>query len=1171
MSTGTLIPPEFSLDDKYRREEGTIYLTGVQALVRLPIDHHRADARRGLRTATFICGYRGSPLGVYDMELDRQRRLLRQHDIVHQPGLNEEVGATAVFGSQMANSFPNPKYDGVLGIWYGKGPGVDRTGDAFKHANYAGVGRNGGVLALGGDDPSSKSSTLPSDSEVAFFDALMPTLYPGNVQDILDLGLHGFMLSRSSGLWTAMKIATNVADGAGTAEVAPDRICPIIPTVELDGRPFAPEINMRLIPPVNLEMERTLHYARLELARRYAYENHLNRIVVPARDAWLGILTAGKTYFDVRQALDELGLDDAALERHGVRLLKMGMIFPIEPRIVHEFARGLQEILVIEEKRPFLEMFARDTLYGAPDQPVVLGKSDEQGRPLLPANGELDPELIARAIAARVGRRLSVPSVQARIAELDAVKHREVIPLTLARQAYYCSGCPHNRGTAVPEGTIVAGGIGCHSMALWMDPAMFGNMRGLTQMGGEGAQWVGVAPFTETPHLFQNIGDGTLFHSGILALNFAVAAGVNITYKILYNAAVAMTGGQDAVGTLPVPALTRRLEAEGVKRIVITTDDPHKYRGVALAGIAEVWHRDRLPEAHAALAATPGVTVLIHDQQCAAEKRRLRKRGRLVDPPTRVFINERVCEGCGDCGRASNCLSVEPVETEFGRKTQIHQASCNKDYSCLRGDCPSFLTIEPAGDQPKKQARTFPTIDRDLPEPEPHVPADGFALHMMGIGGTGVVTVNQVLGTAALLDGKQVWGLDQTGLSQKGGPVVSDLRIATREFEGSKVTAGGADLYLGFDLLVAADPTNLAKADAGRTIAVLSTSKVATGKMVTDTGARYPDPQGMLERVAAVSRRKLNIYLDAQRAAEALFGDSMPSNMLLLGAAYQAGALPLAAASIEQAIRLNGAAVEANLLAFRWGRLAVLDRSYVERVVAAAEPPAGAAPSRSHAAGVARPIVEATGATGELRRLLDVRVADLIEYQGPRYARRYAAFVRKVARAEQRATPGRTALAEAVARSLHKLMAYKDEYEVARLHLDEATRVAIAAGFGADVKVTWNLHPPLLRAFGLKRKLKLGPWFTPGMRALRSMKVLRGTPLDPFGYAEVRRIERALIPEYRRLIEAGCRGLTPATHATAVRLAEAPDLIRGYEQIKLNNVARYRSQVRELAAQLGLA
>jgi indolepyruvate ferredoxin oxidoreductase len=1151
---------DFSLESKYTQERGRIYLSGIQALVRLPLDQHRADKRRGLSTATFVSGYRGSPLGGLDQTLERHARLMAEHHVVFSSGLNEDLGATAVFGSQMVGLFPRPRYDGVLGMWYGKAPGVDRTGDVFKHANYAGVGRNGGVLALAGDDPLSKSSTLPSHSEVALYDALMPTIFPGNVQEILDLGQHGFMLSRTCGLWVGVKIVTNIADEAGTAEVDPERVRPVIPTVELDGRPFEHHINVNLIPPFGLEMERTLHYARLELARRYAWENKLNRILVPNAQAWLGILTTGKTYYDVRQALGELGLDDAALQRCGIRILKMGLLFPMEPRIVREFSRGLEEILVVEEKRPFLEMFCKDILYGQADRPRVVGKCDEEERPLLNITGELDSDSIARAIARRLARKMRVESVEARVQHLDELKRRPK-PISLMRTAYFCSGCPHNRSTVVPDGSVAAAGIGCHGMAMGMDRGIIG----ITQMGGEGAQWVGIAPFTDTPHLFQNLGDGTLFHSGSLAINYAIASDVNITYKILYNSAVAMTGGQAAAGALSVAALSRRLEADGVKRIIITTDDLGKYAGASLPGNAQVWHRDRLLEAQSVLAAIPGVTALIHDQQCAAEKRRLRKRGRLADPLTRVYINERVCEGCGDCGRKSNCLSVQPVETEFGRKTQIHQSSCNKDYSCLLGDCPSFLTVEPVGPAPRREKRLTP-LDVELPEPALKVPSDGFALHMMGIGGTGVVTMNQILGTAALLDGRHVRGLDQTGLSQKGGPVVSDLKISERPLEASnKVSAGGSDLYLGFDLLVATDPINLDKAESGRTIAIVSTSQIPTGQMVVDTGVHFPELSSMLMSIDRVTRKDPNVYLDAQAMAEALFDDHMATNPILLGAAYQAGALPISAGSIERAMRLNGVAVEMNLLAFRWGRMAVVDRKHVEAAVRQAT---GKAEESRQLDAEARALVDSVGAAGELKRLLEVRVPELIAYQSAAYARQYVDFVRTVAEKERRLAPGHTGVAEGVARHLHKLMAYKDEYEVARLHLAAAVRADLEARFGPAIRVFWHLHPPILRALGWKRKIRFGAWFRPMLAALSSLKGLRGTPLDVFGYAEVRRVERGLIGEYRRMIETALGRLGPQNHDTAVAIAELPDEIRGYERIKLDNVRRVREKAEQLLATL---
>ena len=1147
---------DFTLDAKYRQESGLLFLSGIQALVRLPLDQHRADRRRGLNTATLISGYRGSPLGGLDLTLERNPDLLREHNIVFISGLNEDLGATAIYGSQLAGLFPRPKYDGVLGMWYGKGPGVDRTGDIFKHANYAGVARHGGVLALGGDDPLSKSSTLPSHSEVAFYDALFPVLFPGNIQDILDLGRLGFELSRYTGLWVGFKIVTNVADEIGTAEVAPDRVVIADPGFEYEGRPWQQRQNPLLMPPWGLETEREIHYGRLEAAKAFARVNRLNRITLDAPNAWLGIAAPGKAYYDLREALHELGLDDAELRQHGIRLLKIGMLFPMEPTIVREFARGLEELLVIEEKRSFCELFIREILYNDAERPRVLGKSDLEGRPLVPADAELDADRIAQIVATRLERKIPRESITARVALLQALRERQA-PMTLARQPYFCSGCPHNRSTVLPEGSIASAGIGCHGMALLMDRRTMG----LTHMGGEGVQWVGMAPFTETPHIFQNLGDGTFFHSGSLAVRQAVAAGTNITYKILYNSAVAMTGGQDAAGAMPVPELTRSLHAEGVRRIIVMTDEPGKYpRNVAWAPGVEVWHRDRLDAAQQLLREIPGVTALIYDQRCAAEKRRLRKRGRLPDPAMRVFINEAVCEGCGDCGVKSNCLSVQPVETEFGRKTQIHQSSCNKDYSCLNGDCPSFLTVVPLGAPAKKERRVF-KVDRELPEPALRVNRDA-NVFMMGIGGTGVVTVNQILGTAALLDGKHVRGLDQTGLSQKGGPVVSHLKIFERAPETSnKVAAGAADCYLGFDLLVATSPQNLDHASPDRTIAIVSTSKIPTGAMVTSTDVEFPDPGGLVLSINRFTRKDESVYLDAQALAETLFDDHMAANMLVLGAAYQAGALPVSAHAIEDAIVLNGVSVQMNTHAFRAGRLFVVDPAWAKSL---SRRRLGAVEVQPTLTREMLSLVEGVTGTGELRRLLEIRVSELCAYASAPYAREYVEFVKRVREAEAAAVPGETRLSESVARYLFKLMAYKDEYEVARLHLTHDLATALAAEFPGGVAVQYNLHPPILRALGMKGKLKLGKWFDGVFRLLVAMRRLRGTALDPFGYAEVRRVERALPGEYRALVEKALVSLSPETYDRAVKLACLPDVIRGYEAIKLRNVRRFRDEVRAL-------
>jgi indolepyruvate ferredoxin oxidoreductase len=1164
---------DFSLTDKYLLEEGLVYLSGIQALARLPMDQHRADQRAGLRTATFISGYRGSPLGGLDLTLERLPDLLKQFHMHFASGVNEDLAATAIFGSQMVSLFPGAKYDGVLGMWYGKAPGVDRSGDAFKHANFAGISKNGGVLALGGDDPPCKSSTLPNTSEVAFYDANFPILYPGNVQELLDMGLHGFALSRYCGLWVAFKVVTSVADESGTVEVGSDHVRPLNPSFEVDGRPFSHTMNITLLPPHSLQMEQTLHYHRLEAARQYAAANRVNEIVLNAPDAWFGILTAGKCYYDVRQALRDLGLDDDDLRRIGIRILKLGMIHPLEPHIVREFARGLEEILVVEEKRSFIELFARDILYSLPDRPQMVGKFDEAGQVLLPINGEVDSDMVAQVIAKRLLRKHRLEAVATRAAQLAALKTRE-IELTVARTAYFCSGCPHNRSTVVPDGSLAAAGIGCHALALGMER----NLVGITHMGGEGAQWIGMAPFTDIPHLFQDIGDGTFFHSGAMALSAAVASGVNITYKILYNAAVAMTGGQEAAGALPIPELTRKVEAEGVRRTIVVAEDPAKYRGTVMAKNAEVWDREELDRAQRVLRDTPGTTVLIYDQQCAAEKRRHRKRGKLAEPSLRVVINEAVCEGCGDCGAKSNCLSVQPVDTEFGRKTQIHQSSCNKDYSCLKGDCPAFVTVNLV-DTPKQAAiPVLPDVTTLLREPlEKASCTDGYAIYMAGIGGTGVVTVNTLLGTAALLEGKQARAFDQTGLSQKGGPVVSSLKISDRLLVTSnKVGAGEADLYLGFDIIVATSPMHLEKASPDRTRAVISTSKIPTGDMVRKKDAVFPAVTNLLDKIDRCARPGSSIYLDAEGLSEQLFGDHMAANLLLVGAAYQAGAIPLDAASIEETIRLNGVAVAMNLQAFRWGRLYVQDQRAVEDQRKRLEIPDEAAPTSfgelqawlPQAIATAQQLLETSGLTGEVRRLAEIRVPELILYQGVTYAQRYVEFVKKVSAAEQKRLPGETRLAEAVARYLFKLMAYKDEYEVARLLLKEGFFRRLGSQFGTDAEIAFNLHPPLLRTLGLKRKLRLGTWFMPVLKLLRGLRRIRGTPLDIFGYAKVRRVEKALITEYCTVVEALLPHLDDSHYDLAVQMAELPDGIRGYEDIKLASVTEFHNRVEDLQQQI---
>ncbi|MEU8200909.1 indolepyruvate ferredoxin oxidoreductase family protein [Streptosporangium sp. NPDC049046] len=1147
---------EISPDDRYLLDESQVFMTGTQALVRVILDQMRADRAAGLRTGAMVSGYPGSPLGGFDQELARSHRHAEPLGVVHRPGQNEELGATAVWGSQLVPALPRPRTSGVLGVWYGKAPGVDRAADAFRHGNFVGAHPEGGLIALCGDDPTCKSSTLPSATEGTLATLGMPIVHPGSVQELLDLGRHAIAASRASGLWVAVKAVSNVVDATGTVDVGRDRVVPVTPVVEYEGRPYRHVPDATLLTPWSLEMERTLVGPRLDLARAYARENGLNRVTADPRDAWLGIVASGTAYHDVREGFRKLGVTP---EEAGVRLLKIGMLWPLDPEIVRTFARGLSEILVVEEKAPLLETSIKDILYGTADAPRVLGKLDENGARLIPPHGAVDADLAAKAVAFRLRRR-GLTDLGERVAKGLSVISRPA-PLTLLapkRTPFFCSGCPHNRSTAVPDDAPVGAGIGCHTMVV-LNREGKGTLTGLTQMGGEGAQWIGQAPFTDTPHIFQNLGDGTFHHSGSLAVRAAVGAGVNITYKLLYNSAVAMTGGQTITPALSVPDLTRWLEAEGVRRIVVTTDEPERYRGVRLAGIAEVRDRTALEDAQRELAAIPGVTVLVHDQQCAAEKRRLRKKGDLPDPVRRVAINQRVCEGCGDCGQKSECLSVLPVETEFGRKTEIHQSSCNKDYSCVEGDCPSFLTVLPATRKAASRGRASVPAPPDMPLPEART--GDASIRLVGIGGTGVVSVAQILGTAAMLDGRRSRGLDQTGLAQKGGTVVSDILIF--DGDGERSARGGAasvDAYLALDLIGATDPAHLAAADRDRTVAVVSTSLVPTGSMVLDPSTHLTDPGSPIAALESRTRRELNVYLDAEELAQALFGDHMPANTIIVGAAWQRGLIPLGLESVERAIRAGGGrAAERTVAAFHWGRAVV---AAPEAVAAVTRPAVPAAPLPDRSAAQLVDAVAEPG--GELHRILTVRVPDLVAYQNARYAAGYVDAVRAVLAREREVFPDGTAVTEAYARQLHRLMAYKDEYEVARLHLDPAERARIAAEFGEGAKVSYNLHPPFLRALGMRRKLRLGPWFDPAFRLLYGMRVLRGTRLDPFGLGGVRATERELVAEYTRDVHRALDHLRPATEERVRELAELPAMVRGYEHVKLRNVAAYRERVTAL-------
>jgi indolepyruvate ferredoxin oxidoreductase len=1138
-----------TLDDKYTVERGRIFLTGIQALVRLPVMQRARDRASGLNTACFISGYRGSPLGGFDQALWSAKRFLEKSHIKFQPGVNEDLGATAVWGSQQVGLFPGAKYDGVFAMWYGKGPGVDRSGDVFKHGNAAGTAPKGGVLLLAGDDHACKSSTLPHQSEYAFMDASIPVLNPSGVQDILDFGLYGWAMSRYSGCWIALKTIAETVDSSASVYVDPARVQLIMPS---DFEMPAGGLNIRW-PDAPLEQELRLHKYKLYAALAFARANKLDKIILDSPKPRIGIVTTGKSYLDVRQAFDDLGIDEAHAAEIGIRLYKVGMSWPLEREGIRHFAEGLEEILVIEEKRAVIENQFKEQLYNWREdvRPRVVGKFDENRNWIMPSTGELTPAQIARVIAQRIGRFYTSPRIEDRLKFLEA-KERQLAAhqVKIERTPHFCSGCPHNTSTKVPEGSRAVAGIGCHYMAVWMDRAT----ETFTQMGGEGVPWIGQAPFTETQHIFANLGDGTYFHSGILAIRAAIASGVNITYKILYNDAVAMTGGQPVDGQLSVQQIAHQLAAEGVSRIVVVSDEPEKYGGTGFPTDVDIQHRDRLDEIQRDLREVSGVTILIYDQTCAAEKRRRRKRGKFPDPPKRVFINEAVCEGCGDCSTASNCLSVIPVETEFGRKRAIDQSSCNKDYSCVNGFCPSFVTVH--GGSLRKPKRDKGAVDRFADLPNPMLPAigDPYGILVTGVGGTGVVTIGALLGMAAHLEGKGVAVLDMTGLAQKGGAVFSHVRIANRpeDIHAVRIAAGEADLLIGCDIVVAASPDGLAKLRKGKSSAVINAQETITSAFTRNPDFVFPasDLRGLI--VEATGAESAD-FIDATRIATALLGDSIATNLFMLGFAYQKGKVPVSGAAIDRAIELNGVAVAFNREAFLWGRLAAHHRAEVEAEAAPRQPVAAETLSTS------------------LDEAISRRVTFLTRYQNAAYAARYEKLVRIVESAARAKAKGQAGLADAVARSLFKLMAYKDEYEVARLYTDDEFRKQLNAQFEGDFHIEFHLAPPLVaerdQRTGHLRKRAYGPWLMSAFAVLAKLKGLRGTPFDIFGYSEERRIERRLIGDYETLVNELIAGLTPANHALAIALAKLPERIRGYGHIKDANLKTAKTEEARLLAQ----
>jgi len=1153
---------DYNLSDRMTATQGTVALSGIQALMRVMLDQNRADRAKGLNTAGLISGYRGSPVGGMDHAYAADADVLQQHNIEFISGVNEDLGATAVWGSQQAPMEANSRFDGVTGMWYGKGPGVDRSGDALRHANSTGVHPNGGVLAVAGDDPFCKSSTIASASEWALADLAMPTLYPANVQDVLDMGRIGFELSRFCGSWVGFKIHSNVADAYATVNTDADRLSVVTPDFEIDGKPFTYRQRVTLIAPHSMGAEREMFGPRLEAAKAFVAANGLDKTFgASGTAAKIGIVAAGPVYGELRDALARLGFTtDDDLAQAGIRLYKPTMIWPLEPNGLTEFADGLEEIIVVEEKRSFIESQIRDLLYGRTDAPRVLGKKDDEGRTMLADYGGLLAEDLKDPLRSRLQR--VVPADQ-------FAKERRMIPVSAAteakelpdRSAYFCSGCPHNRSTMTPDGSMSGGGIGCHGMALGMERENFG----ITHMGGEGVQWVGMAPFVSDDHRFQNLGDGTMAHSGSLAIRQAISAGTTVTYKILYNGTVAMTGGQDAAGQLPVPELTRSLEAEGVKQVVVVADDVDKYPDDAVfAKTSRIEHRDNLDEVQRELREVSGVTVLIYDQACAAELRRGRKRGTIETPTTRIMINEDICEGCGHCGEVSNCASVHPVQTPFGRKTQIHQESCNFDLTCLGGNCPAFVSVEV--DPNFRRSKSLADVPAGEVPADPLVPAEGDIL-LIGIGGTGVVTVNQVLSTAALLDGKFANGLDQTGLAQKGGTVVSNLRITETDDAmanaSNRIVDGGADTMLIFDLLSATK--NINRADPDRTRAIVSTGLVPTGAMVSGRGSdKFPELARFRAAIDGATVAAENTWLDASGIARRVFASQPAANVLAVGLAYQRGLLPVTAASIERAIELNGVAVETNLAAFRLGRrLAVEPNLLTELEDVADHADNGPAPLTGKLARMASTI----GGSEALQTVLAYRLPELQEYQSTAYAKRYADDIGKVRASEQASVGARTDLSETAARMLFKAMAYKDEYEVARLALKSDIVAQAKARFGPDAKVSFQLKPPTLKAAGYDKKIAIPEAAGRAMfQGLLRTKRLRGKAFDPFGRTEERRIERELIDEYRTLLSTLSAGLTAENYDQAVHIAGLFDMVRGFDDIKLANVARYRTELKAALA-----
>ncbi|AMJ61344.1 indolepyruvate ferredoxin oxidoreductase family protein [Bosea sp. PAMC 26642] len=1150
---------EVALDDKYDLSKQRIFLNGTQAIARMLMVQRERDKHAGLNTAGFVSGYRGSPLGGLDQQLTRAAKHLKAADVVFTPGLNEDLAATAVWGTQQAELQGEGKYDGVFALWYGKGPGVDRTGDVFRHGNMAGTSPHGGVICLMGDDHTAESSTNAHQTEFVFVDRMMPILNPAGVQEIMDYSLHGLALSRFASVWVGIKCVKDNIESTASVDGSVDRVKIVIPDdfeVPPGGLSIRRELDF-------LDQEKRLHIHKRAAMLAYLRANKLNQTITSGgRQPRIGIITVGKSYLDVRQAFEELGIDEVRANDLGIRLFKLACPWPVDPSELKSFVAGLDLVMVVEEKRSLIEVQVREELYGSQHQPMVIGKKDENGEWLFPVHGALDPNDVAIALGARLLQYQDDPALREKLEEIAQAQGRLAEAQEVAKRTpYYCSGCPHNTSTVVPKGSRAYAGIGCHYMVQWMDR----DTVGFTQMGGEGANWIGEAPFSTRSHVFQNLGDGTYTHSGSLAIRWAVAAGVNITYKLLYNDAVAMTGGQQAEGHLTPDQMARQIAGEGVQRIAVVTDEPDKYpSGTQWPPGTTISHRDDLDTIQRELAQVPGVSLLLYDQTCATEKRRRRKRGTYPDPDKRVIVNELVCEGCGDCGVQSNCVSVQPLETEFGRKRQIDQSNCNKDFSCVKGFCPSFVTVH--GARPKKAApRKLDASAFGSGEiPEPIVPAltRSFAVVVTGVGGTGVVTIGAILGMAAHLEGKGCGMIDMAGLAQKGGAVFSHVKLAPtpEEIHAIRVSAGQADLVLGCDLTVTGSKKVLGSIKPAASTVVVNTAENMPGDFTRD--ADFSLPVERLKRaILSASGRDRTHFVDATAAAVAFLGNAIAANMFMLGYAWQFGGVPLSREALLRAIELNGEAVPMNKQAFELGRRAAHDPAALLAALSEAKAP-----------------TQARHISESLDEMIARRVTFLTAYQNAAYAARYRHLVARVQTAEAAALPGQSALAETVARYLFKLMAYKDEYEVARLYADGAFQKQVEATFettdaeGKPLRYEFNLAPPLLAKVdpntGVPRKMSFGPWMMTAFGMLSKLKGLRGTRFDIFGYSHERKTERRLIADYETLLGDILGKLSAENHALCVALAAIPEKIRGFGHVKERHLKAAKAEEAELLARL---